>query len=99
MHFPFENDPKQDPKKVSMCFIQTDTLEEKQALLNLLVEKGYRLMSHDMQNDLSLETIAIPLHGLGFVGYASMHVRAEQTYHGAKTYPSLRDFLLIQRDL
>ena len=92
MSFPFVKDPVKNPSKVCLCFVRIHSNYEKRALLNMLVKKGYQLMSESMRHDDLIQTIAIPVKGFGLVGYGSIYVMAEQSYHGATIYPNIGTF-------
>ena len=93
MQFPFKTSPVKDSRKVSLSFIRLASLEEKEVLLDFLIQKGYQLMSEKMRDDNIVRAIAMPAIGLGVIGYGNIYVMAEQMYHGAKIYDDLDCFI------
>jgi hypothetical protein len=89
MIFPFgDNPPIKDYYKVRYNFVDTKTVLQRRLLLLLLKIKGYRISENDRYYQDGYLAIGVPVNKRNdFVcsGF-NIYTRAEQTYHGAKTY-------------
>lgn len=95
MPFPFGGHaPEKDSKKIYFTFVEIRSQQSKEQLFEFLKTLKKKPMSDSMITDGLMNTIAIPLRENDHTfGYAGIHVRAEQTHHGAITFHSVGAFI------
>ena len=102
MVFPFgDKPPKKDGRRVVMDIVSTSSKEEMKKLVDYLVYYEGCVNIFLIEPDDKHHSFHVDLYHKRpkAFSYVGLHVRAEQVYHGAKSFTSVDEFIDYRKNL